>query len=44
MSTKTAWRSFAITGDEARGRTVYSELALARECLQEARYALDGGC
>ena len=32
-----------MTGEEARGRTVDGELALARECLQEARYALDGG-
>lgn len=32
-----------MTGEEARGRTVEGELALAAECLQEARYALEGG-
>ena len=32
-----------MTGEEARQRTVEGELALAQECLQEARYALDGG-
>lgn len=32
-----------MTGDEARRRTVEGELGLARECLQEARYALHGG-
>lgn len=32
-----------MTGEEARSRTVDGELALARECLQEARYALEGG-
>ena len=32
-----------MTGEEARSRTVDAELALARECLAEARYALDGG-
>jgi len=32
-----------MTGEEARGRTIEGELALAAECLQEARYALDGG-
>lgn len=32
-----------MTGEEARGRTVEGALALAAECLQEARYALEGG-
>lgn len=32
-----------MTGEEARNRTVDAELALARECLEEARYALRGG-
>lgn len=32
-----------MTGEEAQSRTVDGELALARECLQEARYALEGG-
>ncbi|MCE9629969.1 MAG: HEPN domain-containing protein [Planctomycetia bacterium] len=32
-----------MTGEEARGRTIDGELALARECLQEARYAIEGG-
>jgi hypothetical protein len=32
-----------MTGEEAQTRTVEGELALARECLDEARYALKGG-
>ena len=32
-----------MTGDEARQATVAGELALAQECLAEARFALQGG-
>ncbi|MFY8222217.1 MAG: HEPN domain-containing protein [Pirellulales bacterium] len=32
-----------MTGEEARDKTVAAELALADECLAEARYALQGG-
>lgn len=32
-----------MTGEEARDRTVAGELSLARECLAEAKYALQGG-
>lgn len=32
-----------MTGEEARDRTVAGELALARECLAEAKYAVQGG-
>lgn len=32
-----------MTGEEAAARTVAGELALARECLDEARYAFKGG-
>ncbi len=32
-----------MTGEEAVARTVAGELALAQECLDEARYALKGG-
>ena len=35
-------RCFRMTGEEARDRTVAGLLALARECLAEAKYALDG--
>lgn len=31
-----------MTGEEAKRHTVEGELALARECLDEARYALAG--
>ena len=32
-----------MTGEEARDRTVAGELALARECLAEAKYSVQGG-
>ena len=32
-----------MTGEEAKRRTVEGELTLARECLDEAKYALAGG-
>jgi hypothetical protein len=32
-----------MTAEEARDRTVAGKLALARECLAEAKYALQGG-